>query len=95
MRPRAPRRQLVQTACVPASPALTGCWRYPTLPYPTLFGAAGEWAAKLQRYTSVEQKRVQPNPKRSDSPAVAVRTEGDAVLKALAPTARALARRVI
>ena len=46
---------------------------------------AGEWAAKLQRYTSVQQKRVTPNPKRSDAPAVAVRTEGEAVLKALVP----------
>ncbi|KAK9832538.1 hypothetical protein WJX81_007263 [Elliptochloris bilobata] len=45
---------------------------------------AGEWAAKLARYTAVQQKRVQPNPKRSDAPAVAVRTEGEAVLRALA-----------
>ena len=49
---------------------------------------AGEWAAKLQRYTSVQQKRVAPNPKRSDAPAVAVRTEGEAVLKALVPAVR-------
>ena len=47
---------------------------------------AGEWAAKLQRYTGVQQKRIAPNPKRSDAPAVAVRTEGEAVLKALAPS---------
>ena len=47
---------------------------------------AGEWAAKLQRYTSVQQKRIAPNPKRSNTPAVAVRTEGEAVLKALVPS---------
>ena len=42
----------------------------------------------MARYVRVEQKRIQPNPKRSDAQAVAVRTEGDAVLKALAPSVR-------
>lgn len=55
---------------------------------------AGEWASKLQRYTSVQQKRVAPNPKRSDSPDVAVRTEGEAVLKALVPAVRSGALRL-
>lgn len=52
------------------------------------WGWPGDWAAKLARYVRVEQKRIQPNPKRSDAQAVAVRTEGDAVLKALAPSVR-------
>lgn len=36
----------------------------------------------------MQQKRITPNPKRSDSPRVAVLTEGEAVLKALVPSAR-------
>ncbi|KAK9806742.1 hypothetical protein WJX72_001104 [[Myrmecia] bisecta] len=45
---------------------------------------AGEWAAKVRRYTPLTQLQLKPNPKKASSPEVAVIAEGERVLKATA-----------
>ncbi|EFN59390.1 hypothetical protein CHLNCDRAFT_137874 [Chlorella variabilis] len=47
-----------------------------------------EWADKLKRYTSLSQIQVKPNPKNAKETAVAVRHEGERVLKVLQPSDR-------
>lgn len=44
-----------------------------------------EWAAKIRRYTQLSEVQVKPNPKKAADPDVAVATEGQQVLKAIAP----------
>ena len=45
--------------------------------------SAGEWLAKLQRYSQAEEIVVRTNPKKATAANVAVQAEGERVLKAL------------
>ena len=46
---------------------------------------ADEWASKIRRYTKYEGLNIKPNPTRAAQPEVAVKAEGDRVLKQLSP----------
>ena len=46
---------------------------------------ADNWAGKIRRYTKYEGLNIKPNPTRAAQPEVAIKAEGDRVLKQLSP----------
>ncbi len=66
-------------------------WQQPTLSMLVVFSfshskvavAAGEWADKLRRYTSLTEHLVKSNPKRASDPDVIKLGEAERVLKLL------------